>query len=132
MKHGEHPHKIRNIVQGNQEQFDQLYSKHLKTRPYTIQLPHIILQDKSPKQNKNHYNALPAHLTTTITTLLQEQKRQAPNYADTEELTQLLNEGLRRIIRPVSIAQTKKGIYSAGLRKSFKYARAKLKKAKQA
>jgi len=129
MKHGEHPHKINNIVTKNEEQFEALYKPHLHTKPYTIQLHNSILQDTSPKQTKAAYNKLPPRLKTEIQQLLKKQEREQPNYENREEITNLIHQGLERIIRPASIQQTKKGIYTAGLKKSLQYGLAKIRKA---
>ena len=134
---GEDKNKVKNIVQPSIPQFRTLYSKQLvKMSKFINFSPGLseIEQDVSPAGRHHHLSMLPKNLQGWLVSVWNEDGR----YRDVEDVLRaaayeresgdILNTCLKKVAWDLSITQAIKGIFTAGISKSFTYGFAKLKK----
>ncbi|XP_010629770.1 phosphatidate cytidylyltransferase, mitochondrial isoform X1 [Fukomys damarensis] len=133
---GEEKAKVLNIVKPNVAHFRELYSGILQEDPqvvYKRQQGHLEI-DKSPEGQFTQLMTLPRTLQQQINRIMDPPGR---NRDVEETLLQVAHDpdccnvvrlGLSAIVRPSSIRQSAKGIWTAGLKKSLIYSSQKLRK----
>ncbi|KAM9592338.1 phosphatidate cytidylyltransferase, mitochondrial isoform 1-T1 [Trichechus inunguis] len=133
---GEDKTKVLNIVKPNIVHFRELYGTILQENPQVV---HKIQQgrlelDKSPEGQFTQLMALPKTLQQQINHIMdppgknrdvEETLFQLANDPDCSEVVRL---GLSAIVRPSSVRQSTKGIFTAGMKKSVIYSSLKLHK----
>ena len=135
---GEDPHKVYNIVYKQMDEFKALYD------PVVEHLPHVnyirdghLQHDDHVKAKKSHLKNLPKAFQSRVIARFQRRFPVFNNYDDQELFERMAEHPeLRTIIRDAivkttfrpSITQSLKGILTAGLTPSVKYARRKLMK----
>eukprot|EP00048_Salpingoeca_helianthica_P004306 m.75642 g.75642 ORF g.75642 m.75642 type:complete len:300 (+) comp13139_c0_seq4:234-1133(+) len=127
---GENPDKVRNIVAGNIEGFTTLYTPLLRLDPtITVLGSGRLEQDTSGKARARQLQRLPSRTVSRIEARLDPARVTDPaNYVLRPDFAQVLQDELRGIVGPASTTQTLKGIATAGLVKTVRYALEKLGK----
>ncbi|KAF9779671.1 Mmp37-domain-containing protein [Thelephora terrestris] len=134
----ENQNKVCNIVQKQGPQFKELYYRLMAGLPGVYWKNHstLILQDTSPNARLAHLHKLPSGLLTQWTMGGFASPPQHPEEA-TEywarlsarpDLATLVQDEIKHIVRYPSAVQTVKGIVSAGVGKSSRYAADKITK----
>ncbi|MCF7862043.1 phosphatidate cytidylyltransferase [Candidatus Woesearchaeota archaeon] len=118
---GENPMKVKNIVTKNMAEFFNMYF-HLLDESTASFSNGWIQQDKDPNVIQKRYNFLPVGLRHHMNRII--------DISNQDDVNRSIQSGLVRIIKSTSIAQTLKGVISAGVIKSIDYGYAKLKKAR--
>ncbi|XP_036188096.1 phosphatidate cytidylyltransferase, mitochondrial isoform X1 [Myotis myotis] len=133
---GENKAKVMDIVKPNIAHFRELYGHILQDNPqvvYKIQQGRLEI-DKSPEGQFTQLLALPKTLQQEIHNIMDPPGK---NRDVEETLFQLANDpdcgdivhlGLLAIVRPSSLRQSTKGIFTAGMKKSLIYSSQKLHK----
>jgi mitochondrial translocator assembly and maintenance protein 41 len=118
----ENKNKVKNIVKGNLNGFDELYGEIIK-KQYSdvINLNgEKIEQDKSPKTQQAMYNKLPVNLITKIKTPI--------NFESKDDIRSKVLEGIKSIVFWPSVMQPAKGFLVTDLPVSLMYVFEKFKK----
>ncbi|XP_036995208.1 phosphatidate cytidylyltransferase, mitochondrial isoform X2 [Artibeus jamaicensis] len=133
---GEDKTKVLNIVKPNIAHFRELYGNILQENPqvvYKIQQGRLEI-DKSPEGQFTQLMTLPKTLQQQINHIMdppgknrdvEETLLQLAHDPDCGEVVRL---GLSAIVRPSSLRQSTKGIFTAGMKKSLHYSALKLHK----
>ncbi|KAF6101328.1 TAM41 mitochondrial translocator assembly and maintenance-like protein [Phyllostomus discolor] len=133
---GEDKTKVLNIVKPNIAHFRELYGNILQENPqvvYKIQQGRLEI-DKSPEGQFTQLMTLPKTLQQQINHIMdppgknrdvEETLLQLAHDPDCGEVVRL---GLSAIVRPSSLRQSTKGIFTAGMKKSLHYSSLKLHK----
>jgi len=134
---GENKNKIRNIVTPNFEHFLELYrGLIIKEAPYLYlnDTTNMLQQDKSSNAIYHHLYFLPKNLMNTII----HSAFKLRQYNDMEEMifklatythiSNIVAKSISNIVGHSSKIQTVKGLFTAGVLKSFQYSSRKLKK----
>ncbi|XP_004692428.1 PREDICTED: phosphatidate cytidylyltransferase, mitochondrial [Condylura cristata] len=133
---GEDRTKVSNIVKPNIAHFRELYSDILHENPqvvYKAQQGRLEI-DKSPEGQFTQLMALPRTLQQEINHIMYSPGKNRDveetlfQVAHDPECGEVVRLGLTAIVRPSSVRQGTKGIFTAGLRKSLVYSSRKLHK----
>ncbi|XP_037378908.1 phosphatidate cytidylyltransferase, mitochondrial isoform X3 [Talpa occidentalis] len=133
---GEDRTKVSNIVKPNIAHFRELYSAILHENPqvvYKAQQGRLEI-DKSPEGQFTQLMSLPRSLQQEINHIMHSPGKNRDveetllQVAHDPECGEVVRLGLTAIVRPSSVRQSTKGIFTAGLRKSVVYSSRKLLK----
>lgn len=133
---GEDKNKIQNIVNPNVHHFRSLYEEILNNMQHVHwdKSTGLFEQDNSPSCCYHHLSLLPKSLQFFIWKHRNKDGRHRDleesllSVAHDFECSYIVANGVRQIVRHSSITQSVKGIFTAGMFKSFKYSAKKLKK----
>ncbi|KAF8682968.1 matrix Mmp37 protein [Rhizoctonia solani] len=145
MSFAENPHKVRNIVNAQQEQFRELYHRLVVGLPGVHWVGEKVEQDASPQARGLLLRKLPSNLRTRIDTRYQslspEPAPASPSSSPTRDenvfwqrigaapdLSETMQVEMADIIKGPATMQSVKGLVTAGPIKSLKYAGEKIGK----
>jgi len=133
--------KVGNIVRKQAPQFKELYRRLMVGLPgvHWPEESSTLQQDTSPHARSAHLKKLPSNLLAGVKNNFSRSSSIPPPEAEDESaywvrlagddrLPDVLSEEMSRIVRYPATVQSLKGIASAGLGKSFRYASAKIGK----
>lgn len=129
----ENRNKVGNIVQKQGPQFKELYYRLVTGLPGVDWKDHCtsIVQDTSPNARLAHLRKLPSGLLKGIASPPQHPEESAEYWAKLSarsDLASLVQDEIKHIVRYPSTVQTIKGVVSAGVGKSGRYAVDKIAK----
>lgn len=141
---GEDRNKQINIVQGQWELLEQMYRPHLDelcasgivARPSTHN-PHLFMQEHSPSCVLHHLNLLPKHVQTRLYIQFNRSGKLFDiddvllSLAHSHQCDEHVRSALRAIVQRSSFSQSVKGLFTAGLARSARYAWQKIIKMKR-
>lgn len=133
---GENVNKVRNIVRPNILQFRQLYEQYVNAENLHLDAAGKMIQQRTASERINLVMNLPRHLFQ-IMARAYKRRDQAASLNWVNEMVANSEEGsvastaIATIISRNSTTQTLKGLLTAGVRKSVRYALAKLQKGRK-
>ncbi|XP_072027001.1 phosphatidate cytidylyltransferase, mitochondrial-like [Amphiura filiformis] len=134
MVFGEDKNKVHNIVKGNMTEFRKYYKRMLESTEhiYWNKKKRRIEQDRSPACLYSHMEQLPSNLKNEVVRL------SGIKHSDVQEVftilarekacTDLVKQGVKNIVKSSTKTQSIKGIFTAGLSKTYVYSMKKLTK----
>eukprot|EP00128_Syssomonas_multiformis_P002395 Colp12_sorted_trinity150504_noHs@7058 len=135
---GENPHKVRNIVKGSFESFQDLYHNILPEIPTITRLAGANFErDTSPAARAQNLWSLPPTLRSAIATVYTKTVPAAKgmpeeealfNVAKVDTTAEYVTKGVQQIVSQSATPQTLKGLVTAGVTKSVLYGGNKLVK----
>jgi translocator assembly and maintenance protein 41 len=134
----EHPKKIQNVVTHQSLLFDTIYHTYLRELSdegiIFDQAQSVIRIDRNPRAVAHQFSKLPKTFVSKVKaqighqSIIQETEESYKLQVASEKLPSHLKYALSQTVRGPALRQAIKGIFSAGISRSFQYAKAKISK----